>query len=267
MFLSFSAARLPSLTGEGERALLGDSARPAAESCTTPAACTLAQTVVTSYIAKHHVNVIEHCRQTQTNSMVAVLTNAEKHVRDEDCIQDSNAIHRPRGQISSFIKTSRLTSNQETRTVAVPGQKACAENRGAGRYKYYSQPRVLPQHKGSAEERTPGQWQYLGLAKALDNLLPEFFRQGALQEAASSGLDPKLRLLKLLFYLVPQHLAKQGSLSIQGRKDGGEPLSDELAYTVLVGEGEAAQHPVLMRQAGLAWGQHPPPPQGLLGQH
>lgn len=84
MFLSFSAARLPSLTGEGERALLGDSARPAAESCTTAAACTLAQTVVTSYIAKHHVNVIEHCRQTQTNSMVAVLTNAEKHVRVGD---------------------------------------------------------------------------------------------------------------------------------------------------------------------------------------
>lgn len=49
LFLSFSAARLLSLTGEGERVLLGDKARPSAESCTTAAACTLAQTVVTSY--------------------------------------------------------------------------------------------------------------------------------------------------------------------------------------------------------------------------
>ena len=36
------------MTGEVERVLLGDSARPSAESCTTAAARTLAQTVVTS---------------------------------------------------------------------------------------------------------------------------------------------------------------------------------------------------------------------------
>ena len=66
--------------------------------------------------------------------------------------------------------------------------------------------------------------------------------QDALQEAASSGLDPELRLLKLLLYFVPQHLAKQGSLGVQGRevlyscKDGGEPLGDELAHAVLVGQ-------------------------------
>jgi len=80
LFLSFSAARLPSLTGEGERALLGDSARLSAESCTTAAACTLAQTVVTSYTAKQHVNVIAQSRQMQKDSMIAALTNEEKRV-------------------------------------------------------------------------------------------------------------------------------------------------------------------------------------------
>lgn len=48
LFLSLSSARRPSLAGEVERVLLGDSARPSAESCTTAAARTLAQTVVTS---------------------------------------------------------------------------------------------------------------------------------------------------------------------------------------------------------------------------
>jgi hypothetical protein len=72
-------------------------------------------------------------------------------------------------------------------------------------------------------------------------LTTKFHLQDALQEAAGSGLDPELRLLKLLLYFVPEHLAKQGSLGIQGRevlyscKDGGEPLGDELAYAVLVG--------------------------------
>ena len=69
-----------------------------------------------------------------------------------------------------------------------------------------------------------------------------FHLQDVLQEAAGSGLDPELRLLELLLYFVPQHLAKQGSLGVQGRevlyscKDGGEPLGDELAHAVLVGE-------------------------------
>ena len=51
LFLSLSSARRPSLTGEVGRVLLGDSARPSAESCTTAAARTLAQTVVTSCIS------------------------------------------------------------------------------------------------------------------------------------------------------------------------------------------------------------------------
>ncbi len=76
-----------------------------------------------------------------------------------------------------------LYPNQETKAVAVPGQKGYGENRTPGHFEHYLQPHVLPGHKGSAEERRPGQWQYLGLAKALDDLLPEVFREGALQVA------------------------------------------------------------------------------------
>ncbi len=68
----------------------------------------------------------------------------------------------------------------------------------------------------------------------------EFHLQDALEQAAGSGLHPELRLLKLLLYFVPQHLAKQGSLGVQGGevlhgcKGGGEPLGNELAYAILV---------------------------------
>ena len=69
-----------------------------------------------------------------------------------------------------------------------------------------------------------------------------FHLQDVLQKAAGSGLDPELRLLELLLYFIPQHLAKQGSLGVQGGevlyscKDGSEPLGDELAHAVLVGQ-------------------------------
>ena len=63
-----------------------------------------------------------------------------------------------------------------------------------------------------------------------------------MQQAAGSGFHPRLSLLKLLLYFVPEDLAKEGSLSIQRGKvlhcgqDGGEPLRNELPYAILVGK-------------------------------
>ena len=66
--------------------------------------------------------------------------------------------------------------------------------------------------------------------------------QDAVQQTIGCGDDPELRLLKLLFYLVPEDFAKQGSLGVQRGKvlnccqDGCQPLCNELPDAVLGGK-------------------------------